>query len=349
MDLNRAATFLQVVESGGFTAAATALGLPTSSVSRSIAKLEEDLGVVLLERTTRRVALTEVGRAYFERVREALAGLDEATAVALDAAREPHGLVRIAVPADFAPALAPVIAAFLRLYPKIRIEVSGSARSADLVGEHADLGLAHGKLPDSSLISRRVGETPHHLYAAPSYLAGRGTPASLAELEDHDAILHRSGSGSWELTGPGGVEAVSVTGVVSGDHLGFVIDMTVAGLGIALLPAFAAAPHLRSGTLVELLPAYGATIHLQLLTQASRRLPYRVALLRDFLATHLSSACSAHGACGIVANKGAALKASLAAVAAPEVAIAAAPRREVGPAAQRDVAPRAGERVSAAP
>lgn len=323
MDLNRAATFLQVVESGGFTAAATALGLPTSSVSRSVAKLEEDLGVVLLERTTRRVALTEVGRAYFERVREALAGLDEATAVALDAAREPHGLVRIAVPPDFAPALAPVVAAFLRLYPKIRVEVSGSARAADLVGEHVDLGLANGKLPDSSLISRRVGETPHHLYAAPSYLAARGTPSTLAELEEHDAIQQR-GTGSLELTGPNGVEAVAMTPVVTGDHLGFIIEMALAGIGIALLPAFAAAPHLRAGTLVELLPAYGATIQLQLLTQASRRLPYRVSLLRDFLATHLSSACTAHGACGVVANKGAALKASLAAT-------GATPKRDAPP------------------
>ena len=95
MDLNRAATFLRVVETGGFTAAAAALGLPTSSVSRSVAKLEEDLGVVLLERTTRRVSLTEVGRAYFERVRDALAGLDAATAAALDAANEPRGMIPI--------------------------------------------------------------------------------------------------------------------------------------------------------------------------------------------------------------------------------------------------------------
>ncbi|HEX4422420.1 MAG TPA: LysR family transcriptional regulator [Kofleriaceae bacterium] len=325
MDLNRAATFLQVVESGGFTAAATALGLPTSSVSRSVAKLEEDLGVVLLERTTRRVALTEVGRAYFERVREALAGLDEATAAALDSAREPQGMVRIAVPPDFSPALAPVVAAFLRSYPKIRIEVSASARAAELVGEHVDLGLVHGKLPDSALISRRVAETSHRLFAAPGYLAARGTPRTLDDLAHHDAILSRSGPAVWELTGPNGPESVQVAGAVAGDHLGFIIDTTVAGLGIALLPAFAATLHLRAGTLVEVLPAYGASIHLQLLTQASRRLPYRVALLRDFLVTHLSSACSgAHGACGAVANKGAALKASLAATDAPAAAVAPA-------------------------
>lgn len=296
MDLNRAATFLRVVEAGGFTAAATMLGLPTSSVSRSVAKLEEDLGVVLLERTTRRVTLTEVGRAYFERVREALAGLDEATAVALDAAREPQGLVRIAVPPDFAPALAPVIARFLRTYPKIRVELTASARAAELVGEHVDLGIVVGRLPDSSLMSRRIGETAHHLYAAPSYLDAHGPPRALADLAHHDVILLRHGVDRWELTGPRGVEAVQVTGIVAADHLGFIIEATLAGLGISLLPAFCTPVHLASGALVQVLPKYATTIQLQLLTQASRRLPHRVALLRDFLAEHLSGACSAHAA-----------------------------------------------------
>jgi DNA-binding transcriptional LysR family regulator len=295
MDLNRAATFLRVVESGGFTAAAVALGMPTSSVSRSVAKLEADLGVVLLERTTRRVALTEVGRAYFERVRDALAGLDAATAVALDAAREPHGMVRIAAPPDFAPALAPVVAAFLRAYPRIRLELSASARAAELVGEHADLGIAIGRLPDSALISRRIGETVYQLFAAPSYLAARGEPVALAALAQHDAILARAGTGRWELNGPAGVESVQVAGTVAGDHLGFVIDVTLAGLGIALLPAFATTRHLESGALVPVLPQLSTTMQLQILSLAARHVPHRVALLRDFLVTHLAGTCTKHG------------------------------------------------------
>ena len=101
MDLNRANTFVRVVETGGFTSAARALDLPPSSVSRSVARLEQDLGVTLLERTTRKVTLTEAGRAFFERAREALAGLEEASALALDSAREAHGVVRVAVPPDF--------------------------------------------------------------------------------------------------------------------------------------------------------------------------------------------------------------------------------------------------------
>lgn len=294
MDLNRAATFLHVVESGGFTAAAAALGLPTSSVSRSVAKLEEELGVVLLERTTRRVSLTEVGRAYFERVREALAGLDEATAAALDAAREPQGVVRIAAPPDFAPALAPVVADFLRAHPKIKIEVCVSVRAADLVGEQVDLGIANGKLADSALVARRIGETAYRMYASPAYLAARGAPRSLGELARHDAILLRLGSERWELTGPRGVEIVEVTGVVGADHMGFLVSAALAGLGIALLPWFIGAPYTQSNSLAEVLPTYGTSYPLQLLSHPSRRIPHRVALVRDFLATHLSSSCSVH-------------------------------------------------------
>src|SRR3954464_8445122 len=102
MDLNRAATFIRVIEAGNFTRAAEQLGLPTSSISRSVAKLEDDLGITLLERTTRRIALTDAGRAFFERAREALAGLEEANSLALDAAKEAHGVVRIALPLEIA-------------------------------------------------------------------------------------------------------------------------------------------------------------------------------------------------------------------------------------------------------
>lgn len=294
MDLNRAATFLRVVEAGGFTAAAAALGVPTSSVSRSIAKLEDELGVVLLERTTRRVALTDVGRAYFERVRDALVGLDEATAAALDAAREPQGLVRIATPADFAPVLAAVFAQFVRRYPRIRIELRTASRPYEQLGEHADLALAFGKLPDSSLVSRRLGETVHQMYAAPSYLAARRRLRTLADLAHHDAILAHGGGERWELTGPRGVESVQVSSVVAGDHLGFIIEAARAGLGVALLPAFVVAADLGSGALAPVLPRYQVAVRLQLLSAAHRQ-PHRVTLLRDFFVEHLTTACSGHG------------------------------------------------------
>lgn len=135
----------------------------------------------------------------------------------------------------------------------------------------------------------------HQLHAAPGYLEARGKPRALAELSRHDAIVLRSDLDRWELTGPRGVESVQVAAIVAADHLGFVVEATLAGLGIALLPTFIVAAQVQAGALVQVLPRFSATVQLQLLTHAARRLPYRVALLRDFLAGHMSGACSAHG------------------------------------------------------
>jgi len=298
MDLNRATTFVRVVESGGFTRAAEVMGLPPSSVSRSVAKLEEDLGITLLERTTRKVALTDAGRAFFERARDALAGLEEANALALDAAREAHGLVRIAMPLDFAGKFGGLIARFSLTNPLIRIEVMFTANGAELVGDVVDLAVTLGKLPDSSLIARKLGNSVHQLYAAPSYLAERGTPKSLAELGEHDGVVLRAiaGEARWELTGPKGVEHVDIPARLVGDHGQLVLDATLTGIGIAMLPTFLADPHVASGGLVAVLPKYSAESPLHVLTHASRHLPRRVALLRDFLADGLSTSCKGHGA-----------------------------------------------------
>lgn len=304
MDLNHAVTFIRVVESGGFTSAATALGLPTSSVSRSVAKLETELGITLLERTTRKVSLTEAGRAYYERAREALAGLDEANALALDAAREPHGTVRLGVPPAFAPMMASTIAEFSRVYPRISLEVVASTRAGHLVGESLDLALVIGRQPDSSLVSRRIGDVEQRLYASPSYLAARGAPTRLDELcsprnrAGHAAIALRDHAGGevWELSGPDGPVSLDVVAHVRGDHEGFVFESAVAGLGIALLPALPAAVYVQRGLLLPVLPEYSATFPLQLLTPAPRLIARRTALFRDHLITAWTSRCTEHAA-----------------------------------------------------
>jgi DNA-binding transcriptional LysR family regulator len=296
MDLNRAATFVRVVESGGFTAAASALNLPPSSVSRSVARLEEELGVVLLERTTRKVSLTDAGRAYYDRVRGALSTLDEANALAVDAAREPQGLVRLAVPHEFAPALSHVLAMFLQAQPRIRVEVTFTAHAATLVGESVDLGVAVGTLPDSSLVARRLGANDLCLFAAPSYLEARGTPRALADLVEHDTLMVRGleARATWELVGPNGAEVVEVRPRIAGDHLGFIMDAAVAGLGVALLPVVATYRAAGEGQLVRVLPEYKLESGLSLLTHPSRHLPRRVALLRDFLTEVVPEGCTMH-------------------------------------------------------
>ncbi len=306
MDLNHAVTFIRVVESGGFTSAATSLGLPTSSVSRSVAKLEAELGIVLLERTTRKVSLTDAGRAYYERAREALAGLDEANALALDAAREPHGTVRLGVPPAFAPMMASTIAEFSRLYPRITLEVVASTRAGHLVGDSLDLALVIGRQPDSALVSRRIGDSEQRLYASPAYLAARGAPTSLDELgtprnRAGHAVVHATvalrdhgGGEVWELVGPDGPVALDIAAHVRGDHEGFIFEAAVSGLGVALLPALPAAIYVQRGLLVPVLPAYSATFPLQLLTPAPRLIARRTALFRDHLVTAWTSRCTEH-------------------------------------------------------
>jgi len=296
MDLNRAAAFVRVAEAGSFTRAATGMGVPPSSVSRSVSKLEHDLGVTLLERTTRKVALTDAGRAFFERAREALAGLEEANSLALDAAMEAHGVVRIAIPIELGTA-GSLFAGFVTEHPRIRIELTFTNRGGELVGDLVDLAVVIGKLPDSSLITKRLGEATNRLYAAPSYVARRGQPRAFADLAKHEAIVTRAvgGSGRFELTGPRGVEHVDVDARIVADHVQFVADCAIAGLGIALLPVWIGDRAVHDGTLVSILPKFSTQMPLHVLTHAGRHLPRRVALVRDHIATTLGRACTAHG------------------------------------------------------
>jgi DNA-binding transcriptional LysR family regulator len=293
MDLNRITAFLEVVETGTFTSAAKSLSLPTSSVSRSVAKLENELGVVLLERTTRNVSLTDAGRAYYERAREAVAGLDEAVELASEAAREPAGVVHLAAPPELAGKLAGLVGRFVRQHPKIHIDVITTARGAELVGAEVDIAIVLGRLEDSALIVRRLGVTVHRLYSTRAYLDRRGTPRLPVDLSRHDAVLHRGKDGriTWELTGPRGDETIEVKGTMSGDSFRFVMDAVLDGHGIGLLPEQClahAAPEL-----VQVLPNWSSLGAVQSLVHPTRHLPKRVRLLRDFLTHELTTACTA--------------------------------------------------------
>jgi DNA-binding transcriptional LysR family regulator len=294
MDLNRIATFVRVVEAGNFTAAAARLHLPTSSVSRSVAKLEKELGLVLLERTTRRISLTDAGRVYYERAREAVAGLDEATVLAGEAAREPSGVVHLAAPPEMVGKLISVLGEFVRRHPKIHVDLITTARGAELVGAEVDIAIVLGRLEDSALIVRRLGTNVHRLFAAASYLERRGQPRAVADLARHDAVLYRgtAGRASWELVGPRGPETVEVKGSLSGDSYQFVLDAVLAGHGIGLLPELCTTHFAPKGaSIVSVLPKFTALAAVQSLVHPSRHLPKRVLLLREFLSEHMLSAC----------------------------------------------------------
>lgn len=287
MDLNRAAIFVSVVDDGGFSAAARALSLPKSSVSRAVAMLEEELGVRLLQRSTRKVSLTEAGSAFYARASRGVAGLQEAAAAVTDMHGAVRGRVRVTAPVDAGVwLLAPAVAEFVVQHPGISVDVVLTARVVDLVDEGFDLAVRAGPLRDGALIARRIGELEAALYASPEYVARRGMPARAADLAGHDCVMFRATRGgvTWNLTGPEGDLQVDVTGPVTADDFSFVRRAVLAGAGIGLVPSFLCRAPVRRGKMVRVLPSLvlrGAP--LSVVYPSARYLPQRVALFRDFI------------------------------------------------------------------
>lgn len=287
MDLNRAELFVHVVEAGSFTAAARQLELPKSSVSRGVAALEQDLGVRLLLRTTRRLSLTDAGRLYFETAAQAISGLREAESALSRMQEEPRGTLRVTASLDIGVMLlAPVLARYHATYPSVRVDTVLTGRIVDFVQDGIDLALRAGRLADNTLVARPVGLMRAGLFAAPEYLERHGTPTSVAALRDHRCLTFRASAGTvaWELIGPAGAERVEVEGAVNADGYWFLHELVTRGLGIGLLPLYAC-PRLQGRTnLVRILPGYATTgAPLHVVYPSARFLPKRVTLLRDML------------------------------------------------------------------
>ncbi len=296
MDLNHVAVFIRVVELESFTAAAKQLGLPKSSVSRTVTRLEEDLGVRLLQRTTRTLHLTEAGHAYYERARLALTGLEEAASAASNMSAEPRGIVRVTAPTDLSILnMVELVARFVRKYPLVHIELSLTSRLVDLVAEGIDLGLRAGKLRDSTLVARKIGSDSLGVFASPSYLRRRGRPQTLADLAKHDCVLFngKNGKGEWRLSGPAGEESVSVRGPVSVDEMAFAMQAVSAGLGIGLLPVIGVKLSARQRSApapTRILPEYASGgVDLSVVAPSARFQPASVAAFRQFLIDELTA------------------------------------------------------------
>lgn len=287
VDLNDVVALVRVVEAGSFTGAAAALGLPKSAVSRRVARLEEALGVRLLQRTTRSLHLTDAGVAYHARAAGALGALAEARDVATEATGEPRGTVRLTAPVDMGGGvISEVLTAFAKAYPKVNVDVELTGRLVDLVAEGFDLAIRAGQLRDSSLVARRLGEAHTVLVASPEYLARRGTPKTVADLAKHECILFRSkqGESKWALEGPRGEETVIVHGTLTGDDFTFVRSVAAHGGGIGLVPVPGTATDFEAGRLVPVLTDYhGPSSPVHLVYPSARFLPQRVAVLRDFV------------------------------------------------------------------
>lgn len=249
--------FAQVVENGSFAKAAARLSLSTSATSRYVAELEAHLQTRLLNRTTRRVSLTESGRAYYERCVQLLADLEEAEQEAARAAVVPRGTIKLATSAAFGTRhVAPVIAAFIAQNPDVRFDVSLSERMVDLVEEGFDLAIRIGSPGSGNLVARKLGETRIVPCAAPAYLAARGAPAVPEDLERHNCFTYEyvTPRNAWRFRDPQGRErTVRVSGSLHSNNGDFVAEVAARGAGVVFEPAFIVGPDVRAGRLVPLL------------------------------------------------------------------------------------------------
>jgi len=249
--------FAQVVETGSFAKAADRLALSTSAASRQVAELETHLQTRLLNRTTRRVSLTESGRAFYERAVQLLADLAEAEQEAASAAVVPRGTIRLTTSVNFGVRhVAPAIAAFLGEHREVRFDVSLSDRVVDLVEEGFDLAIRVGAPTSENLVARKLGETRLVPCAAPAYLAEHGAPKTPEDLAEHNCFTYEyvSPRDVWRFRDRSGAErTVRVSGRLHSNNGDLLAEAAASGAGIVFEPAFIVGPEVRAGRLVPLL------------------------------------------------------------------------------------------------
>lgn len=290
MDFNQAAVFVKVVQAGSFSAAARLLGLPTSTVSNRVATLEKRLGVTLLQRTTRRLHLTEAGELYFEHAATGLGHLLDAEAAVTESVGEPAGLLRVTAPADLGDRmLAGIMTRMRREYSKVRVEMVLTDRYVDLVAEGIDVAIRTGSLKDSSLIARTVGIARWVPVASPAYLSAAAPLAAPQSLRHHCCLQFTSlGKEAWTLTNRKGSLVVPMSGQVMVNDIRVVRSMAVAGDGVALLPLYLCRDECASGQLVQVLPEWHAKADpIHLVYPRQRFMPPKLRAFADLAAAEL--------------------------------------------------------------
>ena len=248
--------FFRVVEANGFGAAARRLDTTAASVSRRVKALEHRLGVRLLQRTTRKLSLTDAGERYFHEGRGLLRQLVELEQALTASAREPEGELRIVAPMSFGQRrLAPLVARFAALHRKLRISLILEDRETDLIDEGMDLAIRIGYPADSSMIARAIAPVPRHACASPEYLAQRGYPQSPEDLLGHNCLHYNliSEREEWTFVGRDGEQTLAIKGSFCSNNGDVLAEAAMQGLGIALLPDFIVAESLADGRLVKVL------------------------------------------------------------------------------------------------
>jgi DNA-binding transcriptional LysR family regulator len=297
MPTDELTAFVKVVESGGFSAAAPALQLTPSAVSKLIARLEERLGVRLLQRTTRQVRCTPEGEAYYQRVSRLLADLQASEQELTEGSVTPRGLLRVTTSVAIGMhQLAPLVPEFLERYPALRLDLTVDDRVNDLVAEGFDLAVRLGRAADSSLKARKIGDAHRYVYAAPSYLERHGTPRLPDDLLKHNClnfsgqnVLNRWPFHAADRTR---LSELEVRGNFLGNNGELLFQMALAGVGLMRLADLVAAGPEREGKLVRVLARYdpGDSIPLYAVWPQGRFVAPKVRVFVDYLVEKLAPA-----------------------------------------------------------
>jgi len=288
--LNRSvqmAVFVTIVECGSFVAAADALRMSKAAASRHMTALETRLGVRLLQRTTRRLSLTEEGQIFYQHAKNILSAIDEAEAILSNHAHEASGRIRINVPLSFGILhLAPLWANFLRQYSNVTLDIALNDRVVDLVEEGYDLAVRISTLPSSSLICRRLSSTRMMLCASPGYLQAHGTPATPQDLAHHTVMAYSlwNNQEEWRCEGPEGPVQVRIQPRILSNNGETCRMIALQDGGILLQPSFLMADDVHAGRLVELLPQYRFDqLGIYVVYPSRRQLPLKVRVMIDYL------------------------------------------------------------------
>jgi len=282
--------FVRVAAAGSLAGAGRGLGLSQTMVTKHVDAIEARLGVRLLQRSTRRLTLTEAGRGYVEACQRILAEIEEAEAVAGAGQAEPRGLLRLNAPVSFGTSqIAPLLGRFAASYPKVRLDLGLNDRVVDLIEEGWDLAVRIGVLRESGLVSRRLAPCRMVMCASPGYLRAHGTPRTLAELGGHNCLGYtlseRMGTGRWSFGGDAEV-VVAVSGTMQANNGDALRAAALAGLGVIYQPTFLVGGDVRSGALVALAMDHPAALagHIQAVFRPDRMLPLKSRVMIEFLA-----------------------------------------------------------------
>jgi DNA-binding transcriptional LysR family regulator len=285
------AVFVRVAALGSFSQAAKELDISTSHASRAVQRVEARVGARLMNRTTRRVVLTEAGRALQGRAGALLDELVEAETAVADQGGEPHGTLRVTMPVQFGIRyVAPIAAAFAERHPNVGFELMLDDRRVDLIAEGFDLAVRIGLLADSSLIARRLGHSRSLIVASDAYLAKHGTPSEPRELVDHQGLQYTHVGPTWKFGEPGNEINVRVPGRFAGNSGEALMTAAIAGLGIARLPDAIAADSVRAGKLRRILVPWESNFPISAVYPPGRHLSPKLRRFVDFLAEGLAPA-----------------------------------------------------------